>query len=337
MWRAFWRSRKNQCSRTRDVLSGYVDRRLDPEEAARVENHLSKCQRCREELRSLRATVALLRSLPEVAPSRSFAVAPVKPFPGRRALPALRFATAVAVLLLVAAFAADWTGLFKQSGSSDSYYCFYGPSAASEGDTGYWLVPGEKHDIAGSENNTPTPVNLVVPDGSDNVSVAVRSLSASGLVYGTIEAVPRGEPQLVLTENDEETSDQADVQEFAVVTGEDKQDSPFAPSGPDSVSAIEYIVGKQEGEFLNVVPANSDNTVLYAFELGNSVPAGIYKVPAADSGAKGSSLAFGGSDEEWWLRPLEYGLIGLLAVLAGATAILWFRQRRAKEVSYKRK
>ncbi len=31
-----------------------------------------------------------------------------------------------------------------------------------------------------------------------------------------------------------------------------------------------------------------------------------------------------------WLRPLEYGLIGLVAVLAGATAALWLRQRRAR-------
>ncbi len=86
MWRAFRRFKKDECSRTRGMLSGYMDRRLNPEELARVEEHLRTCQGCREELESLRATVALLHRLPEVTPSRSFAVAPVAPVPGRRAL-----------------------------------------------------------------------------------------------------------------------------------------------------------------------------------------------------------------------------------------------------------
>ncbi len=84
MWRAFRRSKKDRCSGTRGALSGYVDGHLNPEEEARIEEHLNTCRGCREDLESLRATVALLRSLPEVTPSRSFAVAPVKPLPGRR-------------------------------------------------------------------------------------------------------------------------------------------------------------------------------------------------------------------------------------------------------------
>ncbi|MBN2099618.1 MAG: zf-HC2 domain-containing protein [Dehalococcoidia bacterium] len=316
------------------MLSSYVDWRLDPEESARVEEHLSACRGCREELESLRATVALLRSLPEVTPSKSFALAPVRPLPWRRALPAMRFATATAVLLLVAAFAVDGTDVFEQSGPSDSYYSVFEPSAASEGDAGYWLVPGERHDIVGPENTT---VDLVVPDGSDNVCAAVGSLTASGLIYGMIEVVPTGENQLVLTDNAEEMPNQGDVQEFAVVPSADKGESPFAPSCPAETSALDEIVSKQEGEFLNVVPANSDNTVLYAFDLGQSVPAKIRLVPKGDSGSNGSSAAFGSSDEEWWLRPLEYSLIGLVAVLGVATAALWLRQRRAREVSYKTK
>ena len=332
MWRAFRRSKKNECSRTRDLLSGYMDRRLNPEEAARVDEHLSTCRGCWEELESLRATVALLRRLPEVMPSRSFALAPVKPLPGRRVLPALRFATAGAVLLLVLAFTVDGTGVLEQSGPSDLYY---GPAEMSEDDTDHWLVPGMRNDIVDSETVTATTVNLVVPDGSDNVSAAVDSLASRGLVYATIEADPQGVPQLVLTEGE----DGANVQEFAVVATNDKNTSPFAPSGPAETSALDDIVSKQAGEFLNVIPANSDNTVLYAFELAKFVPAVIREVPDGDSQTWGSELALGSSDEAQWLRPLEYGLIGLVAVLATAMAALWLRQRRARaeEVSYNRK
>jgi len=112
------------------MLSGYIDRRLNPEELTQVEEHLRTCQGCREEQESLRATVVLLHRLPEVTPSRSFAVAPVKPLPGRRALRGLRFATAGAAVLLVLAFAADWTDFFKKNPSSMPQF---GPSTLAFG------------------------------------------------------------------------------------------------------------------------------------------------------------------------------------------------------------
>lgn len=331
MWRAFWKSGRSQCSRTRDALSGYLDRRLNPEEAARVEEHLSTCQGCQEELESLRATVALLHSLPEVTPSRSFALAAVKPLPGRMVLPAVRFATATAVLLLVAAIAVDGTGVLEERAPYDTYYA---PSAVSEADTDYWLVPGERNDIAGPEYVKAMSVNLVVPDGSDNATAALDSLASGGVVLATIETDPEGVPQLVLRLEE----DAANVQEFAVVLKSDGDTGPFSPSGPAETSALDEIVSTQEGEFLNIVPANSDNTVLYAFDLGKSVPAEIRRVPEGDSGTWGSEAAFGTGDEPRWLRPLEYSLIVLAAVLGVATAVLWVRHRRARvrEVSRSR-
>jgi hypothetical protein len=323
MWRAFRRSKKDRCSWTRGALSDYVDGRLNPEEGARIGEHLNTCRGCREDLESLRATVALLRSLPEVTPSRSFAVAPVRAMPGRRALPALRFATAAAVLLLAAAFAVDWAGAFEQKAPADVYYR---PAAAYEDDADHWLIQGVKNDIADSENVTKSTVNLVVPDGSDNISATVDSLASRGMVYATIEADPQGVPQLVLTEGEEGAS----VQEFAVVATNDKNTSPFVPSGPAETSAIDDIVSSQEGEFLNVVPSNSDNTVLYAFKLESKVPAEAYEVRSDDSGAMawGDTLGIGG--EAQWVQLLEYGLIGLVAVLVAATVALWLRQRRAR-------
>lgn len=52
-------------SEFRARLSEYLERELIPEERSRVERHLESCPDCARELRELRATVSLLRRLPE--------------------------------------------------------------------------------------------------------------------------------------------------------------------------------------------------------------------------------------------------------------------------------
>jgi len=52
-------------SEIRARLSDYLQRDLDPEDRSRIETHLEACGPCGSELRELRATVSLLRSLPE--------------------------------------------------------------------------------------------------------------------------------------------------------------------------------------------------------------------------------------------------------------------------------
>ena len=52
-------------SEFRARLSEYLERDLIPEERARIETHLETCADCALELRELRATVSLLRRLPE--------------------------------------------------------------------------------------------------------------------------------------------------------------------------------------------------------------------------------------------------------------------------------
>ena len=306
MWRAFRRSEKDECSKTRDLLSGYMDQRLSPEEVAHVEGHLRTCPGCREELGSLRATVALLHRLPEVAPSRSFAVAPVRPLPGRRALPALRFATAGVVLLLVLAFAVDQTNLVERKGQTGSYL---GIASESEGDKAYWLVPGVKNSADSSSE-----VNLVVPDQTDNVYTAVNSLATDGVLYGTIESNPGSMLQVVLEEDEEAASVGATTAQAFLVAAQasdnaDGGTSRFSINGGDSKGAVDG----QNGAVLNMVPV-SDNEVLYSFDLSYS----WREVKAA-------------RDNDW-LRPLEYGLIGLAVILGGATAALWLRQRRQRVV-----
>jgi hypothetical protein len=316
MRQAFWRSKKDECSKARELLSGYMDQRLDPEEVALVEGHLGTCLGCREELESLRATVALLHRLPEVTPSRSFAVAPVKPLPGRRALPALRFATGAAVLLLVLALAADRTALFDSGMLSNPKA---GPAVWDHGaDIGtyeegesYWVVSGLKNSID-SQPVKAAEVELVVPDGTDNVSAAVDSLATDGVVYGNIVSSSSEAPALVLMEGDSEAATRADAVQFTVVSDSGDTQNKFATNDAAVPSALDSIIEGQDGSYLNIL--SSDNNVLYSFDL------------------KYSQREVKTSSESAWLRPLEYGLIGLAAILGGVTVALWLRQRRAKVV-----
>ncbi len=118
MWTVFGRFRRDNCSKTKQRLSAYMDRRLSPQALDEVESHLVACHSCQKELESLQTTVALLHQLPEMLPLRSFRIAQVEPSRRRTAMPLLRLATAAAAVLLVMAFTADLTNLFATSPSS---------------------------------------------------------------------------------------------------------------------------------------------------------------------------------------------------------------------------
>lgn len=58
-----------ECTRTEDLLSGYLDGDLPEREREGIAAHLGQCPRCAEEERALKETLTLLRSLPaEKAP-----------------------------------------------------------------------------------------------------------------------------------------------------------------------------------------------------------------------------------------------------------------------------
>ena len=313
MWRPFRGSRKYRCSGMRDALSSYMDGRLNPEDAVRVEKHLNTCRGCREDLESLGATVALLRRLPEVTPSRSFAVAPVRAMPGRRVLPALRFAAAGAALLLVLAFAADWTGLFRGGIVSNPRHGadtldFGGNEMIEEGDS-FWVVAGVKNTVD-VQSVTPEEVELVVPDSTDNVFVAVDSLVDDGALYGAMESDPDEVPQIALMRVDEGAGSGEDLEKLAVVTASSPEEHRFSINDGATYYCWGSIIAGQDASYLNML--SSDNSELYSFNL---------------KAAKKEVIA---AKETDWLRPLEYSLIGLVAVLATATAAVWLRQRRAR-------
>ena len=62
--------RKNDvdCPEVRGAASDYIDGEMDPELIARISSHLSKCGPCVAFVRTLRATIQLLRSTPSAAP-----------------------------------------------------------------------------------------------------------------------------------------------------------------------------------------------------------------------------------------------------------------------------
>jgi anti-sigma factor RsiW len=119
-----------------EVLSEYLDLRLQGKARERVDAQLASCQVCREELESLRATVVMLRQLPVETLRRTFLMAarpipvpsplaeagragfPTRPY-GSRGLPLpLRMpqwvyagAASVAMLALAVIVSADATGV----------------------------------------------------------------------------------------------------------------------------------------------------------------------------------------------------------------------------------
>ena len=108
-------------ARSRALLSEHVDGRLDPRSEARLQAHLSSCTECRAELQELQATVALLRSTPQVEPPRSFALpyAPrQEPAPQRlpRFIPAraLQGVTVAAAIALAVVVTGDLTGVIGE-------------------------------------------------------------------------------------------------------------------------------------------------------------------------------------------------------------------------------
>lgn len=99
--------------RLRDLLSAYVDGEVTESERRRVEGHLEGCDDCRAELEELRATVSVLRRMPELAVPRSFALTPEQAAAQRPAMPGgwtLRLAASGAALFLLGLIAADLLG-----------------------------------------------------------------------------------------------------------------------------------------------------------------------------------------------------------------------------------
>ncbi len=107
-------------TKLRALLSSYLDGEVSEAEARDLERHLETCASCRSELEGLRATVGLLRQLPQLAVPRSFRLRETPD--STRAGPSwawpTRLAASMAALLLIALLAGDAIGLFTQAGGA---------------------------------------------------------------------------------------------------------------------------------------------------------------------------------------------------------------------------
>lgn len=97
--------KKTTKTRRQKELSAYIDGMISPRKRIRLEKELEKDTVLHQELDQLDLTVHLLRSLPKVPPPRSFTLDPsiygeIRPY-RIHLYPALRAASAVAVLLLI--------------------------------------------------------------------------------------------------------------------------------------------------------------------------------------------------------------------------------------------
>jgi anti-sigma factor RsiW len=94
-------------------LSAYLDGQLSPRDIQRIEQHLATCDTCREDLRTLRATVALLHHVPLRPVPRSFTLplsmqgVPVRLRRWDTAYSALRLSAMVVSFMLVLLVAGD--------------------------------------------------------------------------------------------------------------------------------------------------------------------------------------------------------------------------------------
>ena len=104
------------------MLSEYIDGELEAGARAALEEHLAGCPTCAEELESLRATVLMLRRMPEVEAPRSFRLVPDStPIPAPQPekpvfLWAMRVSTAVAVVAFTVMVAGNVSGLWEGGG-----------------------------------------------------------------------------------------------------------------------------------------------------------------------------------------------------------------------------
>ncbi len=130
-----WFGRKQDQHVAPALLSEYLDGRLKGRQAEQVRLHLEACQGCREELESLRATVALLKRMPVVAPQRSFVLRERPVFAPKRMVPVWAMGAAASLVLLafVAVVSLDVGGVLSTHGGASPKDSFSSLSARIEG------------------------------------------------------------------------------------------------------------------------------------------------------------------------------------------------------------
>ena len=166
-----------------EMLSDHVDGVLPEAERIALEAHLQGCDSCTEELESLRATVQMLRRMPEVEAPRSFRLAPAAvtapiPPPERPVfLWAMRVSTALAVVAFTVMVAGNVTGLFEGGGGDGGEQASDSPAASEP----------EPRDLMEESAATPT----AIPAG-------IMQPTPEAMMESEPDMIPKSTPMMIL-------------------------------------------------------------------------------------------------------------------------------------------
>ncbi|GEM_PF-3791579 len=159
--------RKNTHQQAREAFSEYLDGRLAAGMAVWLEAHLRQCPPCEDEFASMRASVQLVRMMPQAPAPRSFLLRPDQVVQQVRMMPPFWISWLPAVRVAAAATAA----LFLVVVSVDLFGAGGGTSAQS---TSYPILRSqEQADISQQEKQRPAPA---AAPSSSQPSISQESL-----------------------------------------------------------------------------------------------------------------------------------------------------------------
>lgn len=171
-----------------DALGAWLDGDLDPADRRSAAAHLAACAACRGELAELRATVALLRGLPQYAPHRSFRLGREHAGAAARAegrllrflpaLPALRAAALAVAVLLVAVVVGDVVSTVRDDPAAEG--------TASSGDGAFVQEAPSDAETTAGQPAAPALVQI----GADDAGGTEPAGAASNRVAAPAAAAP---------------------------------------------------------------------------------------------------------------------------------------------------
>ncbi len=177
--------RKESCSSIEWLLSEYLDGRLSAGAETRVEVHLDRCECCRAGLASLRATVGLLKQLPECAPRRSFSLAAPRSQARWHLYPVMRAVTTTVLAFFLIVFSLDVGGVVRGPVSEftqESTESEPGPVNSEDGPI-VRSTPGSD-DLTDEEPDSSAGPD---EDGSDEAQIMANDTQAASGWFPTLE------------------------------------------------------------------------------------------------------------------------------------------------------
>lgn len=236
----FLESRRH--ARLQDLLSVYIDGQVNGSERAKVEAHLDGCEACRSELTTLRATVDLLASLPQIVPSRSFALT-LEPEPVRSYEPLMwtaRVVAPVAAVLLVALVAGDSVGLVTQRVAGEPVVVETtvsdGGVAATQADASAAVA------LAAAPEAAPVPMAMAAQVVKEDTTVAQveRTSAAEEEVIAEVEVQERSLPRAaVVSDTTEESVEEPGEKDSPAPSESAGEPLPPAPVAAMFAAAVE--------------------------------------------------------------------------------------------------